>query len=241
MNRQVRGPSGIPERALRASQVALGLCLALTLGCGEASSPGTTDSVRLKLDFGGGVTLTTANYVLTGPSSFIRTGALAVGDQDSITTTFQNLPAGTGYDVVVVGSANDDTDSCRGETVFDVQQSMNAVVTIQLVCTGRASVTADINVCPVIDSVSVLPAEVHVGSSVLLVAAAHDADNGPSPLAASWTASSGTLSNQSTTGATFTCTQLGTAQIGLTVSDGSSAPNCTDSVSVSVLCTQGGS
>ncbi|HVU50159.1 MAG TPA: hypothetical protein VHL80_05715 [Polyangia bacterium] len=200
-----------------------------------------TDSVRVELDFGSGVTLTTANYVLSGPNQFIRTGMIAIGDQDSITATFNNLPAGTGYDVVVVGSASDDTDNCRGETMFDVQPSMNAVVQIQLVCTGLASVTADINVCPVIDSVSVLPAEVHVGASVQLVAAAHDADNGPSPLSASWTASSGTLSNTSPAGATFTCSQVGTAQIGLTVSDGSPAPSCADSVSVSVTCTQGGS
>jgi hypothetical protein len=234
MNRQVRGPSGIPERAI------LVTCLALAVGCGERGA-GTeaVDSVRLHLDFGGGVTLTSVDYDLTGPSSFHQTGTLPVGSSDTIVGMFGNLPAGMGYDAKVQGTASDGSSTCTGEIVFNVPHP--AVLQINLACSGLASVTATVNVCPVIDSVSVFPAEVQVGGSVQLVAAADDADDGPSPLAATWTVSSGMLNNASTAGATFTCTEVGPAQIGLSVSDGTPGPGCTDSTSVTVTCTQGGS
>jgi hypothetical protein len=121
--------------------------------------------------------------------------------------------------------------------MFGVQQSMNAVVQIQLVCTGLAGVSADINVCPVIDGLSVLPSQVYVGGSTSLVLAARDPDNGPSPLSATWTASSGTLTNMSTTGATFTCTEPGPVDVGVSVSDGTPDPSCGDSIKVTVICT----
>jgi hypothetical protein len=195
--------------------------------------------VRLRLDFGSGVTLTTVDYDLTGPNSFHQTGTLPVGSSDSVVPMFGNLPTGMGYDAKVQGTASDGASTCTGEIVFNVPHP--SVLLIHLTCSGIANVTATVNVCPVIDSVSVFPDEVQVGGSVQLVAAAHDADNSPSPLAATWTASSGTLSNASTAGATFTCTQVGPAQIGLSVSDGSPDPDCMDSTSVTVNCTQGGS
>ena len=232
MIRHPREPSGIPGRA------ALAACLFLAACGGERdAAPGDVDTVRLNLDFGGGVSLTSVDYVLTGPASFRRTGTLAVGDQPSISATFQNLPAGMGYDVVVKGTASDDLNLCKGEAIFDVASSMNAVVQIALACSGRATLSADVNVCPTIDSLSVVPAEVYVGGSMQLSAVSHDPDNGPAPLAASWATTSGTLTNLSTTGATFTCTAAGTFTIGLTVSDGTANPKCADTASVTVICT----
>jgi hypothetical protein len=203
-------------------------------------APSSVDSVQLKLDFGGGVTLNTVDYLLAGPGSFHRAGTLPVGDQPTIMTTFQNLPAGTGYDVMVKGSASDDSSICKGEAMFDVAASMNAVVQIALTCSGRAAVSTDFNACPTIDSLSVIPAEAYVGSSVLLTTAAHDPDNGPSPLIATWSTSSGMLTNLTTTGATFTCTAPGSFKISLSVSDGTPNPKCADTASVMVVCSPGG-
>jgi hypothetical protein len=121
--------------------------------------------------------------------------------------------------------------------MFNVASSMNAVVQIALTCSGRANVAADVNVCPSVDSLSVAPAEVYVGCSVQLVAAAHDPDTGPAPLSAAWAATSGTLSNLSTTGATFTCTTAGTFKVGVTISDGTPNAKCADSAQVTVVCT----
>jgi hypothetical protein len=211
----------------------------MVASCGgeRGVAPSTIDTVQLKLDFGGGVTLTSVDYNLTGPASFHQAGTLTVADQPTIMGTFQNLPAGSGYDVKVVGTASDNSSLCKGEAMFSVAMSMNAVVQIALTCSGIASVSADVNVCPTIDSLSVVPAEVYVGGSVALSVVAHDPDNGPSPLAAAWSATSGTLTNLSTTGATFTCTMPGSFKVGLGVSDGTPNPKCADSASLTVVCT----
>ncbi len=221
--------------------VMLAGCLLVAAGCAgdRGSSPSSSgiDTIQLKLDFGGGVTLNSVDYVLTGPASFRQTGTLNVADQPTITATFPSLPAGTGYDIKVAGTANDNLNLCKGEAMFNVAASMNAVVQIALACSGRATLSADVNACPTIDSLSVVPAEVYVGDSVQLTSAAHDPDNGPSPLAATWSATSGSLTNLSTTGATFTCAAAGTFTVSLSISDGTAAPRCADSAAVTVTCT----
>lgn len=211
--------------------------MAVALGCaGDPPPSDTIDTVRFKLDFGGGVMLTSVDYVLTGPPSSRRVGTLSVGDQASITAAFSNLPAGQGYDLAVKGTASDDSSFCKGEVIFNVASMMDAVVTIPLMCSGLAVVTADVNICPTIDSLSVTPAEVQVGSSMVIVAEAHDPDNGPAPLSATWAAMSGTLINLSTTGATFTCTAAGTFTVSLRISDGTPGTKCADTASVTVTC-----
>lgn len=225
----------IPRRAALAAWL---IVATSGVACGvDQSAPESVDSVQLELDFGGGVTLTSVDYILTGPASFRRAGTLTVADQPSISATFNNLPVGTGYDVTVKGTASDDSSVCVGEAMFNVASSMNAVVQIALTCSGRATLSADVNTCPTIDSLSVAPSEVYVGSSMQLVAAAHDPDNGPSPLSATWSATSGTLSNLSTTGATFTCTTAGSFKVTLSVSDGTPNPKCADTAAVTVTCT----
>ncbi|HVZ74968.1 MAG TPA: hypothetical protein VHJ20_21450 [Polyangia bacterium] len=222
----------------------VGVLPALMMAAAAVAAPGcadqaptveTVDTVQLNLDFGDGVTLSSVDYVLKGPGTFKRTGTLAVGADPMISATFQNLPAGA-YDVVVQGTATDDTSLCKGEVMFNVASMMNAVVQIPLTCSGIAAVTADVNTCPIIDSLSASPAEVYVGSSIQLVAETRDPDNGPSPLSATWAASSGTLTNLSTSGATFTCTAAGTFTIGLRVTDGTPGTKCPDTATISVTC-----
>jgi hypothetical protein len=211
--------------------VSLWAAASMTVGCsGEA--PEITNSIQLQLDFGDGVTLTSVNYTLTGPRGFTRVGALPVGDQPSVTTTFNNLPSGTGYSLTVIGSASDDMDNCTGQATFDVSPSMTATITVPLTCTGRIDVTANINVCPVIDALEAIPSDVIVGNTIRVTTQTHDADNGPSPLSAVWQVSSGTLSNTSVAGATFTCATAGMFMVSTVISDG----DCTDSASININC-----
>ena len=205
-------------------------------GCADDAPPPSTSTVRVRLDFGSGVTLNSVNYELTGPNGFQRTGTLPVGNQPTVTTTFQNLPAGQGYRVFVQGTASDNASTCRGEATFNVNPSGRANVQVALMCTGIAGVTSVINVCPVIDSLSAIPAETYVGTSIRLTSEVHDADNGPMPLSATWTGPAGTLSDMSAAGATFTCTQPGTFTVGLGVSDGQ-AGKCPDEATVTLVCT----
>ena len=230
------GDRVIRSRKLRTVPILFALALA---ACGGAADSPAINTVQVQLNFGGGVTLTTVSYVLTGPNSFRRTGSLPVGDDPVVTATFQNLPPGQGYNIRVLGTASDDTSGCRGEATFNVSASMTATLQIPLECHGLVAVTATFNSCPVIDSLSAIPAEVHVGSSIQLTAEVHDADNGPSPLMSLWQTTGGTLSNLSINGATFTCTAVGSFMVGMKISDGT-GNNCPDTSKVTLTCTAGG-
>jgi hypothetical protein len=229
----------LPRRA-RSWAAALAL-LAMGAGCGGERDAGAfIDAVQVKLDLGGGVTLTSVEYVLTGPNNFRRTGNLTVADDPTITATFQNLPPGMGYKLVVQGTGDDDQSVCKGQAMFSVAPMMNAVVQVALMCTGRAAISADFNNCPTIESLSVAPNEITVGASVQLASIAQDPDNGPVGLTATWSASSGNLTSLSTAGATFTCTAPGTFPVTLTISDGTPQMKCADTASVTIVCAPGG-
>jgi hypothetical protein len=233
MKGQRRVTSGIPERAIVVT------CLALAMGCGgERNGAEAIDSVRLELDFGGGVTLTSVNYDLTGPNGFVeRMGTLSVGSTDTVIGNFGSLPAGMGYHVTVQGTASDGASACTGEITFNVPHPN--VLQIPLTCSGRATLSGSVSACPTVDSLEVVPSEVYVGASMQLTLAAHDPDSGPSPLTAAWSApaGSGTLTNTSTTGATFTCTTAGSFVVSVSVDDGTPGMQCADSASVNVVCT----
>jgi hypothetical protein len=211
-------------------------CLIVALGagpsgCGEHPGEPISNTVTFKLDFGGGVMLTSVEYRMMGPNNFRRTGSLVVGDQPIVTATFQNLPPGQGYNIQVRGTASDNVTMCKGELTFDVTASMTAMLQIPLTCEGLAGITAVIDSCPVIDGLSAIPSEVRVGATIDVTADVRDADN--EPLSPTWQTNGGALSNLSTTGATFTCTDAGTFMVGLRISDG----KCNDSSMIRLLCT----
>jgi hypothetical protein len=225
------------RRAVLAGSWLWAMAAAMGSGCGNDGPPPANDVVRFELDFGNGVTLSSVDYIMTGPAGFRRIGTLAVGDQPSIAATFQNLPVGNGYDITVKGTASDDSNTCKGEVMFNVAASMTATIQIPLICTGQAAVAAVVNVCPVIDSLAAIPSEVYVGNAIVITSVVHDADNGPSPLSATWQTNGGALSNLSTTGATFTCTAPGSFTVGLRISDGDTMNRCPDTAMITLVCT----
>jgi hypothetical protein len=77
-----------------------------------------------------------------------------------------------------------------------------------------------------------------VGSTIALTGAAHDSDNGPSPLSYLWTATSGTFDNAASATPVFKCTAVGTSTITLVASDGDTTANCADSLTTTVTCSQ---
>jgi hypothetical protein len=209
------------------------------MGCSNDSASPTTETVRLNLTFGDGVTLESVDYVLTGPHNLSRTGSLPVGDQTTITATFEDLRPGSGYEIVLQGTATDGIDTCQGDEMFAVKTGQPTTLQIPLTCTGRAAITGVVNSCPLIDDISAIPSEVRVGNAIQLTAAVRDPDEGPAPLSVTWTADGGALSNQSTTGATFTCTAAGSFTVGVSVSDGDTTGTCssTGTGTVTVVCT----
>jgi hypothetical protein len=217
----------------------------LAAGCTSGGSGSTAGnqaggSVEIAL-VAGGATLTTINYTITGPASFTQSGTIDVSHSNTISALLGPFAAGGPYTITLAGTSTDGSESCAGSGTFSITAGQTANVSVPLTChqaprNGSVSINGTVNVCPQIDSLDAAPTEAFVGASVSLAAAAHDADNGPSPLTATWTATSGVFTDPSSLGTRFTCTAAGPATVTLTVSDGDTSAGCPATSSVTVNC-----
>ncbi len=201
-------------------------------------------SVGLKLAIGGGLTLNSVTFTITGPAGFAKTGTIDLTNANQISGLIGGIPAGQGFSITLNGTATDGTTSCGGSATFSVVAGTSTTVTVALDCheaphTGSITVNGTVNVCPRIDELSANPASVNVGGTIALTGSAHDSDAGPQPLAYTWSASAGTITGSGTS-ATYTCTAPGTATITLSASDGDPSPTCADTLTATVSCSGGG-
>lgn len=221
--------------------------LASSFMLGGCSSADTSNSpaaeqvgtLGLDLQIGFGVTLNTVSYTITGPAAFNRTGSIDVSNSSTLRAVVSGIPFGVAYKVSLTGTTVDGKGSCAGSASFDIDSSSTKSVAVHLTCdiqpgTGSILLNGSVNACPRIDSVEANPAEIAVGSTLSLRAAAVDVDAAPSALSYSWTATSGSLANGSTPNAAFTCTAVGAATVTVAVSDGDDA--CGSHQSLSVVC-----
>ncbi|MEI9942543.1 MAG: hypothetical protein WDO69_35460 [Pseudomonadota bacterium] len=220
------------------------------IGCSSTSGNGAdsaeTDSensgsIGLALQVESGLTLNQIDYAIIGPLGFSKSGSIDVSNSSTISAVISSLPAGTGYSITLSGTSTDGSATCSGSATFDVVAHQTTTASVGVSChqaatTGSVQINGAVNVCPVADGISANPAEVAVGSTIALSASAHDSDSGPAPLAYSWTASSGTLSDPASATPTFTCTAPGTVTLTVGVSDGDLAEGCTDIATTTVTC-----
>ncbi|HWZ92938.1 MAG TPA: hypothetical protein VNW92_28930 [Polyangiaceae bacterium] len=228
---------------------AVGACAGV-VGCsstGEqqssAPSPEKSGEVGLSLSVGGGITINSASYTITGPNAFSKTGTIDLSAATAFSATIGGIPAGNGYTITLSATATDGSTTCGGSASFNVAARATTAVKVSLDChqaarTGSVSVNGVLNICPVIDALSANPSEVNVGSSIALSGSAHDSDNGPSPVTYKWSATSGTFSDASAQNPTFTCTAVGVSTITLVASDGDTAAGCADTLTATVTCSQ---
>ena len=189
----------------------------------------------------GGVTLTSVGYTISGPGGFSSTGTINVASSSTISAVIGGLPAGNGYTITLSATGTDGATTCAGSGTFNVTAGAVATVAVTLDChqpakTGSVAVNGTINVCPVADGLSANPSDVAVGFPVALAIAAHDPDNGPSPLAYAWTAPSGSFSNAASATPTFVCSAPGPVTLTATASDGDATAGCAATMSVVVTC-----
>ena len=223
----------------------MGLSAGLSVfGCSAAdstsSSPDSAESVGsvgLALQTGG-ITLNSVSYTIIGPNNFSKSGTINVANSSAVSAIIGGIPAGTGYSITLSGSDAGNTGiNCLGSAAFNVTAGATTSTQVHLQCktpakTGSVMVNGTINLCPVIDSLSVAPAETTVGHSVDLVAAGSDADHQPSALAYSWTTTAGTLTSATSPTASLTCTAVGPVTVTLTLTDG----DCSDTLTQLVTC-----
>ena len=182
--------------------VALGTAATLSSGCSTdigSASKSDVGSIGLALQLASGATLNSVSYTITGPSSFSRTGTIDTSHSTTVSAVIGGLPAGSGFSIALDGTTADGGTHCAGAATFDVAARATTAVSVHLTChepphTGSVLVNGTINVCPTVDGISASPAEVFVGSSLALAAAAHDSDGGPAAIAYHWTTTGGTLS-----------------------------------------------
>ena len=208
-------------------------------GCGSVpSSSGDLGAIGLALQVGPGMALGSVSYSITGPGGFARSGNLDVSNSTTLTAVIGSLPAGTGFTIVLDATTTDGATHCGGSAPFSVTAHASTAVTVHLLCheaphTGTVIVNGTLNVCPAVDGLSASPGEVLVGGSLALSGEAHDLDGGPAPVSYHWTATWGTLSDDTAANTTLTCTAAGPVTVTLAVSDG----DCGESLSATVNCT----
>src|SRR4051812_46759070 len=165
-----------------------------------SKSPETAEnvgSIGLSLQ-AGGITLNSVGFTIVGPGNYAKSGSINVGSSSQISTLIGGIPAGSGYTVAL--SAVDAVDSsvtCAGSASFNVTARATTTAQVHLTCkvppkTGSVMLSGSLNLCPVIDSLSVDPSETTVGHSVTLSASGMDADHAPSALSYNWTSTGGT-------------------------------------------------
>jgi hypothetical protein len=213
-------------------------------GCGKNSTtveaPDSTGTVAFELQLPNGKTINTANYQITGPNSFSKTGSINVAQSSTITATIGGLPAGMGFQITLMATTADGTTSCAGSKTFNVTAGQSTPVQVGLACheaarTGSVVINGTLNICPTIDGISANPAEANVGAPIALSATAHDSDAGPAALGYAWSGNGGTFAGGDGANPTFTCNTPGLATVTVTVSDGD--PACPSTLSAQVNCT----
>src|SRR6188768_2285917 len=221
----------------------MGLSTGLSVfGCSASDSdvarPEVSDavgSIGLALQTGG-VTLSSVSYTIVG-TGYSRSGTLNVANSTQISAVIGGIPAGSGYSISLTASdATNSAITCSGSASFDITAGATTAAQVKLQCrlpgrTGSVMVNGTLNVCPVIDSLSIAPAETTVGNAVSLSATGSDSDKGPNALSYAWTSSGGALAGSNSANASLTCTSAGSVTVTLIVSDG----DCSDTLSQVVI------
>ncbi|HKY41074.1 MAG TPA: hypothetical protein VJN18_34300 [Polyangiaceae bacterium] len=187
-----------------------------------------------------GTVLAYIDFTVTGPNAFKREKKVDVHVSSKASTTFDNLPAGTAYEVVAEGESVDGVLHCKGSAPFAITAGGTSQVAFTLQCkgspkTGSLLATGYLNECPEL-SVESGAAEVLVGESTQLAAKGSDADEAPKPLSYQWTATSGVLSDPTSAKTELHCTEAGIAEAKVAVSDGDCTEERTTTVECSAAC-----
>jgi len=200
-----------------------------------------TGEVSFDLQLGGGLTVNTVTYTITGPVGFSRMGTIDVSQSATVSAVISGIPFGVGYQISLRGTTTDGRGICMGSATFDVTAPGTKSVPVHLTCdvqpnVGSISVNGQINVCPRIDGVAASPGEVVFGASISLSGTVVDIDHGPSAVSYSWASTSGTIAGADTATPTLTCNKVGMATVTLAASDGD--PACSSTFSVDVVCSE---
>jgi hypothetical protein len=212
---------------------------AATKSADSDPAPENTGSVALELDTGGSG-LDVVQYVISdGTPSHTYSGDFQVGDASVLMKAVGGIAAGDGYQLILHATEADGITPCSGHAgPFTVVAHTSVAVAVTLTCkrpatTGSVVINGTTNLCAQIDSIT---ANTAVPGAVTLHAEVTDEDNGPEPIAYTWTTDGGHLDGATTADATLTCVDNVPVTVTATVTDGDPAPGCADTFSFTVDC-----
>jgi hypothetical protein len=192
-----------------------------------APPSGPTGSVGLSLVLPDGSGVNAVSWAITGPSgaaTIVKSGSVNVHASGGTMFLVSQIPAGSGYRVVLSALSVDGGIACEGSASFTVTARATSQVNVQLGCNAAAGgghttlVNGTSFDCASWNSVTADPSETMTGTPVALAATA----TGPIPanLTYQWSAPSGQFGSASAASTTFTCTQPGAVQVTVVVGDG---------------------
>lgn len=200
--------------------------------------------LSLQLQPAATVKLRLLKYTVSHERGFVRSGPVAIGEQQTFTFNVDDLPPAFGYVVTAYAEGTIIQAStptvCTGQASFEVRPAQSTALSMRLQCDGVARTgTANAGVannCPIVGVLSASPAQAPVGHDVQLKAEVASDLDGPLPLMYEWSADSGILGNPHATQTRFLCDRPGVFPVRLTLSDGDQA--CEEApATVNVTCT----
>jgi hypothetical protein len=215
---------------------------------GANGGDGATGTLGMSLTLPGGQSLNTLTWVITGPngaSTVVQQGTLNVQNSLSIAFTVGGIPAGSNYTIALSGTSTDGSVVCAGSAQFNVAAHATTTVSDLLQCnaqmpdTGSVAVVGQTYGCAAVSSVTVLPSETIVGTSVAVSATAVAAN--PGGVTYAWSAPSGSFAAPTAASTSYTCAAPGTVTLTLSVGDGAtpdggSCNAATSTTTVQVVC-----
>ncbi|MCA9529032.1 MAG: DUF4215 domain-containing protein [Myxococcales bacterium] len=201
--------------------------------------------MRLNLDVNG-VDVQSVRYEISGSDFSTISGSLPVvtGRNPPVWALITGIPAGTNRTITLRAYDSLGNVICEGSATTDVLENQTTKVTVNLDCgttpdepRGDVEIDGDFNVisqnlCPLINTTSVIPEQIASGGTADVEAVASD-PNGDA-LTFSWTATSGSFSAPTANATQYTCGADGTQTLTVVISDGD--PSCDLSVSLEVTC-----
>ncbi|MBW1833054.1 MAG: hypothetical protein JRJ10_15410, partial [Deltaproteobacteria bacterium] len=221
----------------------LRLVATLTLVLGACSTGSEradlTGSLALELQIADGVLIESVRWAITGGDMEPMSGAIdtsAPGSTASVEVL--GIPPDDGYTVTLEATSTDGETTCAGSAQFDVEAREVNEVHIMLRCKqaprfGGVRVNGKLNVCAELVKVVVSPLETSVGSAIDLSSQAEDAEG--DPITTMWEARVGTIADPEASATTYTCTERGSDQIRVVVSD-DGFQHCMSEWTVDVKC-----
>jgi|CZKU01.1.fsa_nt_gi hypothetical protein len=204
-----------------------------------------TGKIGAQLTLPGGESIGSIAYTLQGPKTYSATVDVS-GTASTFSFVISNVVPGTGYTITLSATSADGEVACKGTSAsFSVTANQTTAVNVLLACNtrleaGSVLVSGVPYDCASWHTAVANPATTRTGGTIALVGWASAPD--PSGITYQWSAPTGTITNATSSNASFTCPPTpGPVPITLVVGDGpipqgAACPASSSTTTLTVTC-----